>query len=111
MSRRRSRALAALLLISVALAAWSFALYARLGIFLVGHRYWLWKAAQAESETATKDSLERVLNATQYGVNQAQTYVRGLDDRQTRIRLWRTLIDLAPNENWVRQYTADLESE
>ena len=82
-----------------------------LGIVVVGHRYWLWQASRAESEGARRESLGRVLGATQYGVNQAESYVRGLQDRRVRMRLWRTLIDMAPNETWVQQYTRDLLSE
>ena len=60
---------------------------------------------------ARRESLGRVLGATQYGVNQAESYVRGLQNRRVRMRLWRTLIDMAPNETWVQQYTRDLLSE
>jgi len=111
MNRGRARAIVLLVVLSAALGAWPFAIYTRLGIFAVGHRYWLWQASRAESEDARRESLGRVLNATQYVVNQAESYVRGIQDRRLRIRLWRTLIDTTPNDSWIQHYTRNLQSE
>ncbi|MHB0972534.1 MAG: hypothetical protein ACYC7A_22675 [Thermoanaerobaculia bacterium] len=87
------------------------ALFSELGIFLVGYHVWMARAAAATSVASTDSNVRRVLNATQYGVNQAENYVLSVKDRDTRIRLWNRLIALAPNENWRRIYGYGLEAE
>lgn len=82
-----------------------------MGVFVVGNRYWFWKASHAESEDAMRGDIGRVLSATQYGVNQAENYVRDIEDRQTRIRWWRVLIDMAPNDDWAQRYARLLQAE
>lgn len=80
-------------------------------MFVVGHRYWFWKASHADREDVMREDIGRVLGATQYGVNQAENYVREIEDRQTRIRWWRVLIDMAPNDNWAERYARLLQGE
>lgn len=109
MDRRRTIGLLAVL--AVLLGAWLFSLHTGIGVFVAGHRYWLWKASQAESEDALREHLGRVLDASQYGVNQAENYVREIEDRRVRIRLWRALVEMAPNDNWAERYARHLQGE
>jgi hypothetical protein len=51
------------------------ALFTELGILTVGHRYWMSRAARSTNEARLADSIERVLRATQYGVNVAEDRV------------------------------------
>ena len=82
-----------------------------LGIFLIGNKFWMARAVAAADVRETDAHLRRVLTATQYGVNQAENYVLSLDDRAARVRLWRRLVHLAPNQNWRDLYSYRLQAE
>ena len=92
-------------------AASYVALYTDLGVFLVGHRYWMGKAAHAKTAEATITDLHRVVQATQYGVNQAQSWTRDHPHSACRIRIWRQLVQLAPSENWRHFYSTELKKD
>jgi hypothetical protein len=97
------------LVVLALLVLWSR--YTELGITLGGGgRYWVERAAEADDEDEAREHLRRVL-ATPYGVNLAENAVRDLEDRERRIRLWRLLIELAPNDGWRATYSLALERE
>lgn len=87
------------------------ALFTEAGIFVVGFRFWMARAAAASTVAETDANLARVLGSTQYGVNRAESFVPAIEVRDTRIRLWRRLIALAPNDNWRQLYEYRLEAE
>lgn len=76
-----------------------------------GGRYWVSRAVAADADTEAREHLRRVLGATQYGVNVAENAVRRLPRREDRIRMWRLLVELAPNENWRETYQRHLDQE
>ena len=87
------------------------ALFSGLGILVVGHHFWMSRAARSPDDESLTRNLERVLNSTQYGVNNAENWVLDVEDRETRIRLWEKLIELAPNEGWREYYRTRLAAE
>jgi hypothetical protein len=111
--KRTHRILVVGLVALVAIAsgyAW-FALNTRIGMFMGGGRYYVACAASTNSPDQARAYLLRVLNNTQYGVNIAENSVRSLPNVEDRMRLWRYLIELAPNDNWRAIYRLDLERE
>jgi hypothetical protein len=99
-----------LLAAPVVFVAWSR--YTAYGIFAGGGgRYWVSRAVAAHSEMEARAHLRRVLGATQYGVNVAETAVRRLPRRKDRIRMWRLLAELAPNDNWRKIYQRNFDQE
>ena len=90
--------------------AW-FALNTRIGMFMGGGRYFVARAASAKTPDEARAYLRRVLNNTQYGVNIAENSVRALPNVEDRVKLWRYLIEIAPNDNWQAIYGLDLEKE
>lgn len=102
-------ALAVLLL----LAAWvPWSRYTDLGIFVGGGgAYWVRQAAASPSDEEATAHLRRVLEATRYGVNTVENAVKDLPSRTDRVRLWRLLIRIAPNESWRKIYAQNLERE
>ena len=88
-----------------------WALYSDLGVFLIGNRYWVQRAATSTSFITTRVYLRRVLSATQYGANVVEARVRALPDRTQRARLFGVLVDLAPNASWRDVYLRNLTAE
>jgi hypothetical protein len=87
------------------------ALFTDLGILVVGHHYWMSRAARSPDDASLTENLERVLDSTQYGVNNAENWVLGAEDRATGLRLWAKLIELAPNDLWRGYYGERLAAE
>ena len=86
--------------------------YTTLGIFMGGGgKYWVHRAASAPSDAEAAQYLQRVLHTTQYGVNIVENAVAGLPHRDDRVRMWRVLIGLAPNDIWRATYSRRLASE
>lgn len=92
-------------------AAGAFVLHTDLGIFVLGYRYYMSRAASASQTSEIDRDLQRVLDATQYGVNNAENYVLSLKSREKRVVLWQHLVVLAPNSNWRHRYEVHLNSE
>jgi len=83
-----------------------------LGIyFFQGSHYWFDKARRAESADEAKDHLQRIVNATQYGVNIAQNHVNSLDDASERLKMFTMLVEIAPNKHWEKLYRLDVERQ
>ena len=97
-------------LVVLAVAAWvPWSRYTDLGIFVGGGgRYWVQRAAASRTDDEAVSCLRRVVAATQYGVNVAENQVAAIPDRQIRMRLWRILVQVAPNENWHGIYSRRL---
>lgn len=94
----------------VVYVAWSR--YTAYGILAGGGgRYWVSRAVAARADTEARAHLRRILGATQYGVNVAENAVRRLPRREDRIRMWRFLVELAPNDNWREIYQRHLDQE
>lgn len=106
-----SKSIALLLSLTILGAASYAALFTELGIFLVGHRFFMPKAAHASTDEESTEHLFQVLQATQYGVNQAKNWTRKHRHPKCRIRIWKLLIELAPNEAWRRSYSNELKEE
>jgi len=114
MSRKqRSRLAAIAIAIACTVVAFvAFQRYTALGIFAAGGgRYWVGRAAGEANADVARAHLRRVVGATQYGVNVAENAVRELPRIEDRVRLWRLLIELAPNENWREIYSRRLAAE
>lgn len=110
--RNRRFVLAAALVALTVLALGVYgALFTDLGVLAVGHHYWMSRAARSPDDASLTQNLKRVLNSTQYGVNNAENWVLDVEDRATRVRLWEKLIELAPNESWRGYYRERLEAE
>lgn len=112
MAKGRTRILVALVAIVMIASAYVwFALTTRVGMFMGGGRYYVARAASTENPDQARAYLRRVLANTQYGVNIAENSVRALPNAGDRIKLWRYLIELAPNDNWRGIYGLDLERD
>jgi len=114
-SSRRSKWVAAVSLLAILLTAvgaltWA-ALFTDLGVFVVGHDYWLWRARTSTDDAECERHLGRVIKATQYGSDQVETYVLELDSRTDRVRLWRRAIECAPNDNRREKFAFRLAKE
>src|SRR5688572_6113702 len=103
MMSRKQRNRLALAVIAMACTAVVFVAFQRgtaFGIFAAGGgRYWVGRAADEPNAHLARAHLRRVVGATQYGVNIAENAVGDLPRAKDRVRLWRLLIELAPNEN------------
>jgi hypothetical protein len=111
-NQRRRLASAAIGIACAAAAFVAFQRYTAFGIFGAGGgRYWVERAAAEENPDLARAHLRRVLGATQYGVNVAENAVRELPRPEDRIRLWRLLVEIAPNENWRGIYSRRLAAE
>lgn len=86
-------------------------LFTELGVFFGGYRFWMGLAAYSDFPELRSESVQRVLNGTQYGVDQAESWVLAHGDRTRRIRLWKILIERAPNEGWRSRYSDHLQRE
>jgi hypothetical protein len=113
MSRTTKWLSASLVLVALLVAAWiPWSRYTTLGIFAGGGgNYWIRQAAAAPSDAQAANHLRRVLGINQYGVNIAENAVRGLPRKADRVRLWRLLIGVAPNDNWRQIYSRHLANE
>lgn len=109
--RSRRVGVAVLVFVVLGAAVLYWCLYTEMGIFVVGHWYWMHRAGNAESADAARAHLERVVGATQYGVNFAQQGVRRVSDPRRRVELWNMLIELAPNDHWRAIYASNLQNE
>lgn len=109
---RHLRVRAAVIIAAAAVSFIALQRYTAYGIFAAGGgRYWVHRAAAETDAGRAKAHLRRVANATQYGVNVAENAVRELDMPADRARLWRLLIEIAPNENWREIYARRLAAE
>lgn len=111
MRPKRRQLLGAFLVVVTATACVCGALFTETGVFAIGHRYWMYRAARSTGEVELREHLGRVLAGTQYGVNLAENWVLEVEDRATRVRLWEALIELAPNEWWRERYRARSAAE
>lgn len=113
MSKPSKLLASALLLVTLMVLGWiPWSRYTELGIFAGGGgRYWVRRAAVATTDEEAKAHLGRVLATTQYGVNIAENAVADLPDHEARLRMWRLLVELAPNDNWRSIYTRRLKTE
>jgi hypothetical protein len=113
MSRTSKWLFASVVAAAVLVAVWvPWSRYTNLGIFAGGGgNYWVRQAAAASSDAEATSHLHRVLRVNQYGVNVAENSVRALPRKADRIRLWRLLIGLAPNDNWRAIYSRRLANE
>jgi hypothetical protein len=104
--QRNRLALATIAIACTAVAFVAFQRYTAFGIFAAGGgRYWVGQAAGEANADVARAHLQRVVGATQYGVNVAENAVADLPRADDRVRLWRLLIELAPNENWREIYS------
>lgn len=112
---KRSKRVATVLLVAVFMAGvgtltWA-ALFTNLGVFLVGHDYWLWRARTSTDDAECEGHLRRVIGATQYGSDQVETYVLELDSPADRVRLWQRAIESANNDVRRERFAFRLERE
>ncbi len=114
-TRRRTAIRLAVIVAVVVPSVFGFVHYQRtsdLGIFLFrGSHYWFKLARSAEGADEAKAHLQRIIDATQYGVNIAQNHVNSLDETQERLRMFNLLVEIAPNEHWRKLYLLDVQRQ
>lgn len=102
--------LVGMLMAGVGTLTWA-ALFTDLGVFVVGHDYWLWRARTSTDDAECDRHLRRVIGATQYGSDQVETYVLELDSPTDRVRLWKRAIESANNDDRRERFVFRLERE
>ena len=86
-------------------------LFTEIGVFVVGYRFWMSLAAHTDDTDTRIKLVQRALDGTQYGVNQAENWTRDHKNGEQRLELWRALIEAAPNEGWRDFYGARLRQD